>query len=105
VASSATILGKPQSQVLGDVGCALLQIKNARGLTLEDMAGMIGVSREMVAQYIAGEAEMGFVKWLRANEQFPELVERIDETAAERALRARQRALDLEPPAKKAKAA
>ncbi len=92
---ASTILCKPQSEVLADVGSALLQIKNVRGLTLEDMAGLVGVSREMVAQYIAGEAEMGFVKWLRLNEAFPELAGRIDETAAERAMRSRQRALDL----------
>lgn len=103
--SGATILGRSPSQILGDVGCALLQIKNARGITLEDMGYHIGVSREMVAQYIAGEAEMGFVKWLRANEAFPELAERIEETAADRALRARQRALDLDIPIKRKKAA
>lgn len=96
--SGASFLGKPQSQVLGDVGLALLQIKNARGLTVEDMGGLLGVSREMAAQYIAGEAEMGFVKWLRANETFPELAARFEETTAERANRARQRALDLEFP-------
>lgn len=105
MATAATILGKPSAQVLGDVGCALLQIKNVRGLTLEDMGAMVGVSREMMAQYIAGEAEMGFVKWLRANEAFPELSDRIEETAAERALRARQRALDLELPTRREKAA
>lgn len=103
--SGATILGRPQSQVVGDVGTALLQIKNARGLTLEDMGAFIGVSREMVAQYIAGEAEMGFVKWLRANEAFPELSERIEETAADRAARARQRVLDLDQPIRREKAA
>jgi transcriptional regulator with XRE-family HTH domain len=90
---------------LRDVGTALLQTKNNRGLTLDDMGAMIGVSREMVAQYIAGEAEMGFVKWLKANEAFPELAERIEETAAERALRARQRALDLELPTRRSAAA
>jgi transcriptional regulator with XRE-family HTH domain len=99
--SAPSFLGRPQSQVLGDVGCALLQIKNARALTLEDMGDLLGVSREMVAQYIAGEAEMGFVKWLRANEAFPELAERIEETAAERAMRAKQRPLDLELPIRK----
>lgn len=93
--SGATILGKSQAQILGDVGCALLQIKNARGLTLDDLGVAIGVSREMAAQYIAGEAEMGFTKWLRANEAFPELAERIEETAVERALRAKQLAMDL----------
>jgi transcriptional regulator with XRE-family HTH domain len=103
--SASTILGRPSAQILGDVGCALLQIKNARGLTLDDMGYQIGVSREMVAQYIAGEAEMGFVKWLRANEAFPELAERIEETAAERSLRARQRPLDLELPMRRERAA
>jgi transcriptional regulator with XRE-family HTH domain len=96
--SVPTFLGKPQSQVLGDVGCALLQIKNARGLTLEDMGDLLGVSREMAAQYISGDAEMGFVKWLRANETFPELAARFEETSAERAAKARQCALDLELP-------
>jgi len=93
-----TILGRAPSQVVGDVGTALLQIKNSRGLTLDDMGAFIGVSREMVAQYIAGEAEMGFLKWLKANEAFPELSDRIEETAADRAARARQRALDLNLP-------
>jgi transcriptional regulator with XRE-family HTH domain len=95
--TAATILGRSPSKVLVDVGTALLQIKNARGLTLDDMGYHLGVSREMVAQYIAGEAEMGFLKWLRANQKFPELSDRIEETAAERALRASQRALDLDP--------
>lgn len=93
--NGASFLFKSTTQVLADVGCALLQIKNARGLTLDDLGEQIGVSREMASQYIAGEAEMGFTKWLRANERFPELAERIEETAAERAMRARQHALDL----------
>jgi transcriptional regulator with XRE-family HTH domain len=93
--NGATFLGKPQSQVLGDVGTALLQIKNARGLTLEDMGRDIGVSREMVAQYIAGEAEMGFTKWFKARDAYAELEDLIAESAAEREAKARQRALDL----------
>lgn len=86
---------KPAAEIQADVGTALLQIKNARGLTLIDMASVIGRGDDMVAKYIAGEAEMGFVAWLRANEAWPELAERLEETAAERAFRARQRALDL----------
>ena len=103
---NATILcNRPQAEILGDVGLALLNIKNARGYTLEDMGAAIGVSREMVAQYIAGEAEMGMVKWLRANAAWPDLGERVAETGEERALRARQRALDLEPPARRERTA
>lgn len=103
--ADATFLYRPPSQVLSDVGTVLLQIKNFRGLTLEDMGGMLGVSREMMAQYIAGEAEMGFVKWLKLNEAFPELADRLAETQAERAFRASQRALALNIPKKKEKAA
>lgn len=95
--SNPTILGEPQ-QVLANVGTALLQVKNNRGLTLIDMASAMGRGDDMVAKYIAGEAEMGFVAWLRANEAWPELAERIAETAAERSMRSRQRALDLEFP-------
>ncbi len=100
----ATILSRPQSQLLKDAGCALLQVKNARGLTLDDMGVDIGVSREMVAQYIAGEAEMGFSKWLRATAAYPELAERIEETAAERSARSRQRPLDLNIPSQRSAA-
>jgi transcriptional regulator with XRE-family HTH domain len=96
--SGASFLGRSSGQVLSDVGTALLQIKNNRGLTLEDMGAGIGVSREMVAQYNAGEAEMGFIKWLRANEAWPELATLIEETAAERKARASQRPLDLDLP-------
>jgi transcriptional regulator with XRE-family HTH domain len=103
--NGATILGRSSATVLGDVGTALLQIKNTRGLTLDDMGGDLRVSREMVAQYIAGEAEMGFTKWLRANEAYPELADLIAESAAERAAKARQRALDLELPVRREKAA
>lgn len=93
--SGASILCKSH---LADVGIALLQVKNLRGLTTEELGAEIGVTREMASQYIAGEAEMGFLKWLRANQQFPELAELIEETAAERTFRLRQHALDLDEP-------
>jgi hypothetical protein len=102
--SGPNILGEPQ-QVLANVGTALLQVKNARGLTLIDMASALGRGDDMVAKYIAGEAEMGFVAWLRANEAWPELSEKIAETAAERAMKSRQRALDLEFPVSRKAAA
>lgn len=81
----STILGKPQADILGEVGVALLQVKNAHRLTLEDMGAALGVSREMVAQYIAGEAEMGMVKWLRASEAWPELTEKLNGNGKDRA--------------------
>jgi hypothetical protein len=103
--SASIILGRSRDAVVADAGTALLQVKNRRGLTLEEMGAQIHRTRESMAQYIAGEAEMGFTTWERAKEAWPELIELMAETAAERALRARQRALDLDVPAKRAKAA
>lgn len=102
--TSPTILGKPQSEFLADLGTALLLVKNARGLTLNDMGAALGRIDDQVAKYIAGEAEMGVVAWMRANETWPELTDRLSETAAERAVRARQRALDLDLPTRRAAA-
>ncbi len=103
--SAPLIFGNPQDAFLGNLGTALLQIKNNRGLTLIDMASALGRGDDMIAKYIAGEAEMGVTTWLRANEAWPELAERIEETAAERALRARQRPLDLDMPTRRSAAA
>jgi transcriptional regulator with XRE-family HTH domain len=91
--------------VLEDIGTALLQVKNARGLRLADMAEKIRKSDDQLARYIAGEMEMGVVAWLRACEEYPELIERIAESAADRAARAKQRPLNLDLPIKREKAA
>lgn len=106
MASAPQISGfsKSRDDVLADIGLALLQIKNARGLNLPDMADKIGRSDDQLARYIAGDMEMGVVTWMRANEAFPELAERISETASDRAARAKQRALDLDLPTRKAAA-
>jgi hypothetical protein len=102
---ASIILGRPRDAILADTGVALLQVKNARGLTLEEMGAQMQRTRESVAQYIAGEAEMGFITWERALEAWPELEERLRESAAERVLRAKQRALDLDLPRQREKAA
>lgn len=106
MATAPNIFGEcRQDDILGPVGTALLQIKNARGLTLQDMAYVMGRGDDMVAKYIAGDSEMGFVAWNRALHAWPELAERIEESAAERAARARQRALDLDMPVRRSAAA
>jgi cyanate lyase len=105
--SAPQISGFPKSRenVLADIGTALLQIKNARGLNLPDMADKLGRSDDQLARYIAGDMEMGVVAWMRAVDTWPELAEKVAETAAERSARARQRALDLELPTRKQVAA
>lgn len=101
------ILGKPKREVLAAIGLALSQIKIARRLTIDEMAERVGRSDEMMAQYLAGEAEMGVTAWLRATSEWPDLPDRaaynLDE--AEKAFRARQRELRLPDPPPETRAA
>ena len=62
----------PERRALSLIGTALLQLKNEDGLTLKDMGQILGKSDDMVALYIAGEAEMGVLAWLRARAQWDE---------------------------------
>jgi cyanate lyase len=95
------ILGENKQDTLRAIGSALLQTKNANKLTLDAMAETMRRSDEAVAQYIAGEAEMGVTAWLRAVSAWPDLEDRLayhlmDED--EKAFRARQRSLTLPMP-------
>jgi transcriptional regulator with XRE-family HTH domain len=103
--SASIILCRSRNDILADAGTALLQVKNARGLTLEEMGAVLHRTRESVSQYIAGEAEMGFIIWERAKEAWPELVELITETAAERKAKSQQRPLDIDLPTRRSAAA
>lgn len=76
--TAPTIFGKSQADILAETGVALLQIKNSNRLTLEDMARVLGRTDDMVAKYIAGEAEMGFVAFRRAREAWPELDDKLN---------------------------
>jgi hypothetical protein len=100
-----SVSGKRHVTVLADIGAALLIVKNQRGLTLLQMGEDIRKSDDTIARYIAGEKEMGVVTWLRACEEYPELPGLVAESAADRAARARQRALDLDLPTRRDKAA
>lgn len=111
MASAPTFLGfratgRARTEVLDDIGNALGQVKRARGLTADDMRIVFGLKvDDQVARYIAGEAEMGIIAWMRACEAWPELVELLEETTNERALKGRQRTLDLDQPVKRELAA
>jgi hypothetical protein len=101
--SAGKIFGKPRDLLLGDIGYALQQVKRARGLSSDDMRVVFGLKDDdMVAKYIAGENAMSVVSWLRALEAWPELPELLEESDQERALKGRQRALDLDPPRRQA---
>ena len=97
MATSPIFFGKDDSEFIADLGTALLQVKNERDLTLAQMGRVLARCDDMVAKYITGESEMGVVAWKRAVAEWPEIVTKLDETAAERAFRARQRALDFTP--------
>src|SRR5262245_361974 len=98
--------GRARNDILDDIGNALGQVKRARGLTADDMRVVFGLKvDDQVARYIAGEAEMGIIAWMRACEAWPELLEFLEETTNERVLRGRQRALDLDLPIRREKAA
>lgn len=99
------ICGKSRCTILGDIGTALLQVKNATGLTLADMADRIGKSDDQLARYIAGDMEMGVVTWLRVIATWPDILTRLEESAEERAMRSKQRPLDLDLNRQREKAA
>lgn len=106
--SAPTILGESKTDTLRAIGSALLQTKNANKLTLDTMAETMRRSDEAVAQYIAGEAEMGVTAWLRAVKAWPDLEDRLnyhlmDED--EKAFRERQRSLHLPKPPPETRAA
>ena len=97
--------GESDERWLADLGTALLLIKNERCLTLAQMGKDLGCSEDQVSRYIAAEAEMGILRWKRAHEKYPELEARMSETSAERTLRLKQRALNLQPPQPQSEAA
>ena len=105
--SAPTILGKPKRVVVGGIGLALSQIKMAERLTIDEMAEQVGRSDEMMAQYLAGEAEMGVTAWLRAVDAWPDLPDRVSYNLneAEKAFRAKQRELRLPMPEPEERAA
>ena len=99
--SAPIILGETKRSLLASIGAALLQTKVANKLTLDDMAETMLRSDEALAQYIAGEAEMGITAWLRAVKAWPDLADRLEYhlmDEAEKAFRARQRSLSLPIP-------
>jgi hypothetical protein len=106
--SAPIILGESKRDTLRAIGAALLQTKNANKLTLDEMAETMRRSDESVAQYIAGESEMGVTAWLRAVKAWPDIEDRLayhlmDED--EKAFRAKQRSLNLPPPSPESEAA
>jgi hypothetical protein len=86
---------------------ALLQLKNAHGLTYEKIGRLIEREKQSVQQYICGTTEMPASCWLKLIAAFPELRQRVEYNLdeAEKAFRAKQRELNLPMPEPETRAA
>jgi hypothetical protein len=86
---------------------ALLQLKNAHGLTYEKIGRLIEREKQSVQQYICGTTEMPASCWLKLVSTFPELRARVEYNLdeAEKAFRSRQRELNLPMPIPEERAA
>lgn len=98
--TASTILeNRMPSEIQAAMGVAILRLKNARRLTLEDIGKVMGRTKESVSQYISEPTEMAATCWIFATSRWPELndlmLAELDE--AEKAAAARQREFRLEP--------
>jgi hypothetical protein len=89
------------------LGKALSSVKRDRNLTLKQIGAVMGRSGQMIHNYLAGTAEPGAIAWRRAEIAWPELEARLiyELDEAEKAFRARQRALPLTQPVPQERAA
>jgi hypothetical protein len=71
------ILGETRNDILGRVGIALLQVKNARRLTYDEMAAVMERTDESIGKYILGHTEMGIVAFALALNAWPELADKL----------------------------
>lgn len=86
---------------------ALLQLKNALGLSYKDIGKVIEREAQSVQQYICSTTEMPASCWLKLDAMWPEIRDRVEYNMdeAEKAFRARQRNLPLTQPTPEEKAA
>lgn len=99
--SPSIIIDKEPFEIQAAMGLALLQLKTANDLTYDKIGRVIGREKQSVQQYICDTTEMPASCWLKAVAKWPELADRLEHNLdeAEKAFRARQRALDLREPA------
>ena len=75
------IFGETRNDILGRVGIALLQVKNDRRLTYDEMATVMERTDEMIGKYILGHTEMGIVAFALALAAWPELASKLEALA------------------------
>jgi hypothetical protein len=99
--SASIIIDKDCDDIQAAMALALLQLKNAHGLTYEKIGKLIEREKQSVQQYICGNTEMPASCWLKLVDTYPELRARVEYNLddAEKAFQARQRTLPLTQPA------
>lgn len=86
------------SEIQHAMGIALMRMKNANGLHLDDIAHVMGCTRAAVSTYIVTPTKMAATCWIRATARWPELHDLMlaELDAAEKEAAARQRSFKLE---------
>ena len=89
------------------MGVALLKLKNAHGLTYQQIGKVIEREKQSVAQYINDDTDMPAACWLKAVAQWPDLADRLEYELddAEKDFQAHQRKLPLTQPEPETRAA
>jgi transcriptional regulator with XRE-family HTH domain len=95
--SASIFLEYDCEDIAAAMSVALLQFRNANGLTLAKIAKQCEREAQSISQYCNGTAEISSTVWLKLTAKWPELEDRLiynlDE--AEKAFRAKQRELRL----------
>lgn len=96
--SASIIIEKDCDEIQAAMAVALLQLKNALGLTYKAIGKVIEREPQSVQQYICSDTEMPASCWLKAAAMWPELNARLEHNLdeAEKAFLARQRPLNFE---------
>lgn len=86
------------SEIQHAMAMAIMRVKNARGLHLDDIAPVMGCTRAAVSTYIVTPTKMSAICWIKATAHWPELHDLMlaELDAAEKDAAARQRSFKLE---------
>jgi hypothetical protein len=98
--SGSIIIDYDCEKIQQAMAVALLQLKNANGLTYKAIGKVIEREPQSVQQYICDTTEMPASCWLKAVAQWPDLPARLEHNLddAEKAFKSRQRSFSLPMP-------
>lgn len=105
--NASIIIEKDLPDIQAAMALAILQLKNAHGLTYEKIGKIMHREAQSVAQYVSETTQMPASCWLKLVAAYPELRDRVEYNLddAEKDFCARQRSLTLPMPEPEEKAA